>query len=120
MNRMWLQVSLALVVTCVSLSAEDVPATKVRNRSDLMKALKDAKPGTRILLAPGRYKGGMYLKGVKGTKEKPIVVAAADPKDPPVIEGGYCSFQFSGAEYLELRNIVCVGGRGNGINIDGG
>ena len=120
MNRMWLQVSLALVVTCVSLSAEDVPATKVRNRSDLMKALKDAKPGTRILLAPGRYKGGMYLKGVKGTKENPLVVAAADPKDPPVIEGGYCSFQFSGAEYLELRNIVCVGGRGNGINIDGG
>ena len=62
----------------------------------------------------------MYLKGVKGTKERPIVVMPADPENPPVIEGGYCAMQLSGAEYLTLRDLVCVGARKNGLNIDGG
>ena len=112
--------SAALTLSVAALAAEDDAAATVRNRVELMKAIREAKPGARVLLAPGKYPGGMYFKGVKGTKEKPIVVAPADPKRPPVIEGGYSAFQFSGAEYLELRDLICVGARKNGLNIDGG
>jgi len=123
MSRILLPVWTVLALSLVgrgARAAEDEKVVRVADRAALVAAIKGAGPATRILLAPGSYPGGMYFKGVKGAKDRPVVIAAADPKKPPVIQAGYSAFQFSGAEYLELRNIVCRGARQNGINIDGG
>jgi len=112
--------ALGLAACTPAEEAPEATTVKVANRAEFVKALKEATPGTKILLAPGKYPGGVYHKGLKGTKARPILIASADPKRPAVFEGGYCSFQFSGAEHVEFRDLVCKGGRTNGINIDGG
>ena len=78
----WLAIA-SLVAPAIA--ASDRP---VANRDELELALRQATPGTRILLAPGTYPGGIAAAGLRGTEEQPIIIAAVDPDDPPVIEGG--------------------------------
>jgi hypothetical protein len=49
-----------------------------------------------------------------------LVVEAADPKRPPEFVGGVNAWQFSRCDGLVLRNLVCRGQTGNGLNIDDG
>lgn len=93
---------------------------KVSNSVELKSAILNAKPGVKILLSPGEYEGGLFFQNVKGEPNKPIVIAALDPKNPPVIKGGGECLHFSEAAYLELHNLVLVGARYNGLNIDDG
>jgi hypothetical protein len=102
---------------CHVAAAEDV---HVRNRDALALALRESRPGTTILLAPGTYRGGLSYAGLRGAKERPIVIAGADPQNPPLIEGGGSGFHFSSPEFLELRDLVFAGATGNGLNIDDG
>jgi hypothetical protein len=48
------------------------------------------------------------------------VVAAADPRRPPVIRGGETGLHLSDVAHIELDTLVVSGARGNGINIDDG
>lgn len=107
--------SLALVWP--ALRAEEV---RVSSRDELSRALTAARPGTTISIAPGTYRGGLSRGGLAGTKEQPIVIAGADPKDPPVIEGGGSGLHLSSPAYVELRDIVFAKANGNGVNIDDG
>src|SRR5262249_21725774 len=84
------------------------------------RAVAAARPGDRILLAPGTYGNDFYFPGVRGSAGEPIVVAAADPDDPPRFAGKKAPLHFSGASHLELRDLVITGSSGNGLNIDGG
>lgn len=45
----------------------------VRDAEQLRGAISQAKPGTRVLLAPGDYTGGMYFAGLSGAPGKRIV-----------------------------------------------
>ncbi|MCS7192073.1 MAG: right-handed parallel beta-helix repeat-containing protein [Armatimonadetes bacterium] len=92
----------------------------VNNSHDLKIAIRNAQPGTKILLAPGEYEGGLFIQNVKGEPNKPIVIAALDPAKPPIIKGGSECLHFSEAAYLELHNLVLEGARYNGLNIDDG
>ncbi|MCS7264032.1 MAG: right-handed parallel beta-helix repeat-containing protein [Armatimonadetes bacterium] len=92
----------------------------VKNSHELKRAIINARPGTKILLASGEYEGGLFFQNVKGEPNKPIVIEALDPTKPPVIKGGDECLHFSDAAYLELRNLVLVGARYNGLNIDDG
>ena len=49
---------------------------EVTNSQALKRALRKATPGTRIALAGGRYKGGLWVGRVHGKPGSPIVVAA--------------------------------------------
>jgi hypothetical protein len=91
---------------------------RVTTRDELVQALRQAKPGTTILVAPGKYRGGVSPPQLMGTTDQPIVVAGQDASDPPVIEGGASGLHFSSPTHLELRNLVIVGAEGNGLNID--
>ena len=57
----------------------------------------EAKPGTRILLAPGTYPGGFHFFNLRGETNNPIVIGAADSAHPPVIQGGAGGLQLSKA-----------------------
>ena len=95
-------------------------AVRVSTREQLAAALAQAGPGTTILIEPGTYRGGLSREGLQGTAERPIVLAAADPERPPVIEGGGSGLHLSDPAHVELRQIVFDGATGNGLNIDDG
>jgi hypothetical protein len=97
--------------------AEEV---RVATREELTTALAQAKAGTTIRIAAGIYRGGLTQNGLRGTAEQPLVIAAEDAKNPPVIEGGGTGLHFSSPEHLELRDLVLSGATGNGLNIDDG
>jgi hypothetical protein len=92
----------------------------VRTEAEFRQAVAQAKPGSRILIAPGEYRGGFYFSNLRGEPNQPIVIAAADPKNPPVIKGGGNGMQISKPAWIELRDLVFIGARGNGLNIDDG
>jgi hypothetical protein len=99
--------------------AQDAPV-RVSNRDQLVAALNQAKPGTTILIEAGTYRGGLSRGNLQGTADRPIVIAAADPEHPPVIEGGGSCLHLSDPAHVELRQLVLTGAEGNGLNIDDG
>jgi hypothetical protein len=96
----------------VQIRVQDVPG--------LRQAVAQAQPGTAILLAPGTYPGGLYFESLKGEAGRPLVIAGADPQDPPVIQGGTEGLHLVEPAYVELRHLVITGAAVNGLNIDDG
>lgn len=92
----------------------------VATRDELIQAVRTATAGTTILLAPGTYDGGLSFANLQGEEGKSIVIAGADPKDPPVIEGGAVGIHLSDPAHLELCDLVIAKARANGLNIDDG
>jgi hypothetical protein len=113
---------LRVVVGCVLL----LPAiglcgsVYVSSDTELRAVLADAKPGTTIRIAPGTYAGGVYVNGLAGTAEQPIVIEGADPTNPPVFDGGSEAIHLTDAAHVTIRHLVIRGQTGNGINIDDG
>ncbi|MEZ6141545.1 MAG: right-handed parallel beta-helix repeat-containing protein [Zavarzinella sp.] len=93
---------------------------QVGNANEFNQAVRMAKPGDTILLAPGEYAQNFYFQNVHGTAKDPIVIAGSDPKNPPNLTGNTAPLHFSKASYLELRHLVIRGASGNGLNIDDG
>ncbi|MFY7876305.1 MAG: right-handed parallel beta-helix repeat-containing protein, partial [Pirellula sp.] len=81
-------------------------------------AIKSAKPGDVVLIHPGIYGGGQWIKGIRGTPEQVITIRAAEPKSPPVISGGPAGWQFSACSHLVIEDIVFEHQTDNGLNID--
>lgn len=70
----------------------------VHSAATLREAVNTARPGSRILLAPGTYTGGFAFPQLRGQEGAPIIIAAADPLNPPVIQGGANGIQLSAPE----------------------
>ncbi len=96
------------------------PSVPVRDVAGLREALARATPGTQIVLAPGDYPGGVYIAGPHGEDGRPIVVAAADPKNPPTFRGGGTGLHLVDPAWVELRDLAFAGQAVNGLNIDDG
>jgi hypothetical protein len=92
---------------------------RVTNQDTLRAALKQARPGTRILLAPGSY-GKTGGGAVHGTAERPVIIESADPQRPAVFEGGQWGLYISKCSHLVLRNFTVRNTQINGINLDDG
>ena len=102
-----------LAAALVLLAPGDV---RVSDAEGLRRALRDPKPGTTILLAPGTYEGGHRVAGAAG-----IEIRGADPKDPPLFAGGgSTAFHFSACSGIRVAHLRVKGFPGNGINIDDG
>jgi hypothetical protein len=114
----WLVLIGVLALARVGLSGELSP--KVTDDATLRAALREAGPGTRIVIAAGRYQPGVLVRNLQGTAGQPVVIEGADPKDPPVFEGGSVAWQLSDCAYVTMRNISVRRQRHNGINIDDG
>ncbi len=88
-------------------------------------ALREAKPGDRIVIKPGIYTSAVgvmdsYFYGLEdGTATNPIVLESEDPSNPAVLNGptygGYVLYITS--DYWEIKNLKITGGR-QGIVLD--
>jgi hypothetical protein len=107
------------LVPCAALFAAP-REVRVSDRAGLLRALDQAKAGTRILLAPGVYAGGLHIKELRGKDRAPILIAAANPKNKPLIRGGTSGLHLSDPQHVELRDLIFEGATGNGLNIDDG
>jgi hypothetical protein len=88
---------------------------EVGSDAELKEALVRLEAGTTLRIAPGHYRGGLTVRGVER-----LVVEASEPERPPEFIGGANAWQFSRCDELVLRNLVCRGQTGNGLNIDDG
>jgi hypothetical protein len=113
----WPRLTLFVLACNCAAIAEDL---HVKSRDEFARALATAKAGTTISVAPGTYRGGLSGAGLAGTKDQPIVIAASEPKNPPVIEGSGGGLHLSSPQHVELRNLVIQKATGNGLNIDDG
>ncbi|MHC4434356.1 MAG: right-handed parallel beta-helix repeat-containing protein [Planctomycetota bacterium] len=93
---------------------------RVRNSSEFRSAVARLSPGTTLLLEPGVYSGGLYLRDVKGTREKRIVIRGSDPDNRPLFSGGRQAIHLANCSHLTLGNITVKDFPTNGINIDDG
>ncbi|MBL9199067.1 MAG: hypothetical protein JNL39_01120, partial [Opitutaceae bacterium] len=75
----------------------------VAGPAELRAAVAAARPGARLLLAGGDYGGGYRFADVRGEPGRPIVIAAADPKNPPVFRGGNVAIHLSNPADVELH-----------------
>jgi hypothetical protein len=98
-------------------SAADVA---VRDSDELRAALREAKPGTKIMLAGGSYPGGFHAANLRGEAGNPIIIASADPKQPAVFTEAKAGLHLSRPIHVELRSLIFRGLSGNGLNIDDG
>lgn len=96
------------------------PVIEVRDDNQLRQVLRTVRPGTTIRIWPGQYSGNVYLEGLHGTAEAPIVIEGADRNNPPVFAGGDGGWQISEGSHFVLRNLRFRGQRVNGLNIDDG
>lgn len=112
-------VKLLLVLAFGAVSA---PAAEVRvaDAAAFRNAVRQAGPGTRILLAPGEYGGGFHFENTRGEAGRPIVIAAANPQQPPTFTGGQVAMHFSNPAHLEIHEVIIAKASGNGLNIDHG
>lgn len=114
---------MALTAGCAEPPQSDSarPVRSVRNDDELRAALKDLPPGAEIVLAPGEYRGGIWLAEASGTAGAPIVIRGADPAAAPIFTGGGSeAWHLSDCDHLILRDLVVRGYAGNGVNVDDG
>ncbi len=86
----------------------------------LGRAARDAAPGSAIRMGGGRYAGGVYIDDLRGRSDAPIWIGAADPDDPPVLEGSGEGMHLTRAAYVVVHDLIVRGASGNGINADDG
>jgi hypothetical protein len=116
-RRVEVKLFLCLILAEILVSGAEV---KVNNAREFRAAVSAAKPGTRILLGSGNYGGGFYFADLRGEKDNPIVIAAADPAQPPVFSQANVAMHLSNPAFLELHHLVLTKLAQNGINIDDG
>ena len=70
--------AIAFACSCALASDEaETASVNVATRDELMQAVRTARPGMKILLAPGKYEGGLSFSNLQGKDGEPIVLAAA-------------------------------------------
>ena len=94
--------------------------TTVTSRPQLIEAIARATAGDTIRIAQGSYAGGITIASLRGTREKPITITAADPQQPPVFSGGANGFHLSGCQWAEISHLHFAGTEANGLNVDDG
>jgi len=86
----------------------------------LRQALARLEPGDRVVIAPGDYAGGLYLAGVSGTAEAPVVIGGAEDVPAPRFAGAAQAFHLVDCNHVTLRRMRVEGCTANGINADDG
>ncbi len=102
--------------------------------AEIQDAMKNAAPGTTLLIAPGTYTGnrstsgdpggqGLFYSGRSGTASSPIVMKSCDPSRPVTLRGvafndGSYGIHLTG-DYWQLRGLIVTNAQ-KGIIVDNG
>lgn len=95
----------------------------VQDDAALREAIASAKPGSRILIAPGRYRTPLRFNAQNsGTKDAPITLAAQGGLGSVVIDGAGTPIviKFSGTSYVRLEGLEITGGGYHGVFFEKG
>ncbi|MHC4309661.1 MAG: right-handed parallel beta-helix repeat-containing protein [Planctomycetota bacterium] len=107
-----------ILSTLGNLHARDIT---VRNSSELLNVLREPQDIVSILLAPGKYRGGIYINNISGRSGTPLTIRGTDPKNRPIFSGGGGqAIHMADCSYVTLAHIKVQGYSSNGINIDDG
>jgi hypothetical protein len=123
MHSLALLTAALLVLPCASTAQAPPKASgtvSVRSIAELRVAVKAAQPGTRIEIAPGDYAGGLYFGELRGEAGRPIVLAGADPANPPRFTGGRNGLHLVNPFHVQLHDLHFTGATANGVSIDNG
>jgi hypothetical protein len=91
----------------------------VKGGDDWEKLAARIRPGDEIILMPGRHLDADFDQLI-GTSKKPIVIRAADEKNPPIIEAQREGIRIKKASFVTIRDLTIVGGTVSGITLGDG
>lgn len=109
---------LSLFLLALPASAQGAETYRVSDIAGFNRAIAAAKPGDRILLAPGDYDSNFFFRNVHGAADRPITIGAMNTSRRPRLVGSTNALHFSATSHLELQDLLIVGSRDNGLNID--
>jgi hypothetical protein len=102
----------------IGFSALAQAEVRVDTVAELRNAVRQAKPGTTILIEAGEYSGRLFFENVHGASGRSITIRGADAANPPkFVDGG---IQISKASNLKIQHLSIERAQGNGLNIDDG
>jgi len=101
-------------LACPAGRATDI---EVATSHALPEAVRRAKPGTRIVLPPGTYRGPCKITGARGRPGAMIRIVAKDPARPPVFAGGDVAFQLIDCQYVMVDGLVAEKAALNNIQV---
>ena len=100
--------SFILLLLCSCDNSSINTSSKVTNEEELNKAIAEAQPGDKIVLANGVWKNIQIRLIASGTKEKPITLSAETPGE--VFMQGESDLKLGG-DYLIVDGLYFVNGR---------
>jgi hypothetical protein len=111
---------LGLAAPCASAGAQEIV---VKSMAELHRAIREAGPGTHVVIAPGVYRPTSgrkvaWIPNVKGTAEAPVVFRARDPNDRPVFRGGNECWHMCRCSHVVVDGVVCEGADVNNFQFD--
>lgn len=112
---------MSLVWIGIALAGGGPRETVVDDVPSLQTAIREARPGDKILIAPGHYKTRLRFNAANsGTEAAPIVIAARDGSATVVIDGsgGSIAVKFSGASHIRMRGLDITGANYHGVFFD--
>ncbi|QDU77310.1 hypothetical protein Pan97_43770 [Bremerella volcania] len=110
-----LALPLLLLIVASAAAGDDIEVT---SKAELLRAVSRAKPGSVITITAESMPGGISIKDLRGTAEKPIVIRGKTTTQRCVIEGGNFGMQISDPAHVVLENLEIRGVSQNGLNID--
>src|SRR3954463_15288325 len=101
--------NLSYILSLVLFFAQRVHASSilVSNPQQLKEALTKVQPGDTILLEKGKWKNVALQIATSGTKEKPVVIAAAEPGAVEFTGNSFIQF---GSDHVVVSGILFTNG----------
>ena len=90
----------------------------VRAGSNWQQLQRRLKPGDEIILMPGRHRPAT-LDGLRGERDRPIVIRGLDPARPSVIHAARFGIRLIDPRHVQLRDLSVRGATIHGILIEG-
>lgn len=101
------------VLVLVKSDAADAREVRVTNDVELIQALRSARRGDTVALAPGTYRGDIYVENLEG-----VTIRSADPAARAVIEGGSRGMQLIAPIDVTIQSLVISRPLKNGLILD--
>ncbi len=120
--RPWRALSCATLLVW-TVAAHGQRVVDVGDDDSLRAALRAARTGDTIRIAPGVYRGGLNASNLRAAhhhEQSVITITGADPAHPPIIRGGGNGLHLINPANLVVAHLILEGAQHNGLNIDDG